>query len=955
MNADEVFTECRPLLFTVAYEILGSAADAEDVLQDSYLRWSATDVGSVEHPRPYRVQTVTRQALNQLRAASRRREDYVGSWLPEPIRTEPDASEDAILAESVSVAMLLVLETLSPHERAVFVLSEVFGYSHPEIADMVGKSAVAVRQIAHRARAHVQARRRRFVPDTRTSGAVVERFLLAAKGGDVAGLMDLMAPDVVQISDGGGVVTAARKPIVGPERVAQFLIGLANNAMEGFGVEFATYNALPAVLFTENGKLDSILLVEIVDDRVQTLYGIRNPDKLRTSAAVRPLARKRSSVAPELGNTHAMQHCNDICCNVPCAMHVTCPLGRTKRTCIRARHWRRDRSIVMTARPTTLCAAFQATAVKAPDDIALRTPGNADFRTWRQYADEVRQVAAGLAAAGIGRGDTVALMMANRIEFYPVEVGAQHVGATSFSVYNTLSPEQLAHVFGNAGNKAVVCEAQYVERIKASGANIALIVTIDDEVEGAQTLAGLVAGGDPAYDFDAGWQAVQPDDVATLIYTSGTTGLPKGVESTHANLLHEAHAFGEVLDIEFGDRMTSYMPSAHIADRFTSLYMQEVYGTQITTVADSKMIAVALADVRPTIWGGVPRVWEKLKAAIEFGVGAEQDEAKKAGLQWALSVAAKRAAVELSHQKMDDQLAAEWAKADELVLSKLRAKLGLDQMRWAMSGAAPIPAETLGFFTGIGVNIAEIWGMSELTCVASAAHPRDAKLGTVGRLLPGMEHRIADDGEFLIRGPLVMKGYRKETEKTAEAVDSEGWLHTGDIITVDDDGFLAVVDRKKEIIINGMGKNISPAHVENTVKAATPLVGAIAAIGDGRPYMTALIVIDAESAPVYAAQNGLADASPAALASDPGVLAKIAAGVAAGNEKLSRVEQVKRFTVLPTFWEPGGDEVTLTMKLKRKVISATYADRIEALYAAEPGATVLEPATAEAAEPVAAG
>lgn len=291
MNADEIFTECRPLLFTVAYEILGSAADAEDVLQDSYLRWTGTDVDTVEHPRAYLVQTVTRQALNQLRAASRRREEYVGSWLPEPIRTEPDASEDAILAESVSVAMLLVLETLSPHERAVFVLSEVFGYSHPEIADMVGKSAVAVRQIAHRARAHVQARRRRFVPDTRTSGAVIERFLLAAKGGDVAGLMDLMAPDVVQISDGGGVVTAARKPIVGPERVAQFLIGLANNAMEGFGVEFATYNALPAVLFTEDGKLDSILLVEIVDDRVQALYGIRNPDKLRTSAAVRPLAR----------------------------------------------------------------------------------------------------------------------------------------------------------------------------------------------------------------------------------------------------------------------------------------------------------------------------------------------------------------------------------------------------------------------------------------------------------------------------------------------------------------------------------------------------------------------------------------------------------------------------------------------------------------------------------------
>lgn len=597
----------------------------------------------------------------------------------------------------------------------------------------------------------------------------------------------------------------------------------------------------------------------------------------------------------------------------------------------------------MTDLPTTLCDAFQRTAAIDPDAIALRTPGNTQTLTWRAYAEQVQQVAAGFAALGIGRGDTVALMMANRIEFYPLEVGAQHVGATSFSVYNTLAADQLNYVFGNAGNRVVVCEAQYVDRIRSSGVAIEHIVVVDGTVEGTLTVDALISGADSGYDFEAGWRAVQADDVATLIYTSGTTGNPKGVESTHANLLTEAFAFASVLDIEFGDRITSFMPTAHIADRFTALYLQEVFGTQITPVADPKQIAAALPDLRPTIWGAVPRVWEKLKAAIEFGIANEPDAAKRAGLEWAMSVAAKRSAAELAGESMSPEVAAEWAKADELVLSKLRAKLGFDQLRWAMSGAAPIPPETLGFFAGIGVAIAEIWGMSELSCVASASHPRDSKLGSVGRLLPGMESKIAADGEFLVRGPLVMKGYRNEPGKTAEAVDADGWLHTGDIITEDSEGFLRVVDRKKEIIINASGKNMSPANIENTIKASTPLVGAMAAIGDGRAYNTALIVLDAESAPVYAAQRGLSDASAAALATDPQVIAAIAAGIAAGNEKLSRVEQVKRFTVLPTFWEPGGEEVTLTMKLRRTSISAKYRDEIDALYSDE-HSTVHEPA-----------
>jgi long-chain acyl-CoA synthetase len=594
-------------------------------------------------------------------------------------------------------------------------------------------------------------------------------------------------------------------------------------------------------------------------------------------------------------------------------------------------------------RPTTLCEAFQNTASLDPDAVALRTAGGGPTLTWAQYAEQVRAVAAGLSGLGVIRGDTVSLMMTNRVEFYPLEVGAQHVGATSFSVYNTLPPADLAHVFGNAGTKVVMCEAQFVDRIRASGAPIEHIVVIDGMVDGTLSVDELLAAAPADFDFDATWRAVQPDDIVTLIYTSGTTGKPKGVEMTHANILFESFAVDDVLGLRFGDRGTSYLPTAHIADRLTGLYFQEVFGTELATVADVRAVAAALPEVRPTFWGGVPRVWEKLKAAVEFAGASESDEMKRAALQWALSVGAKKAAALLAHQPVPDDVAAEWATADELVLSKLRERLGLDQVRWAVSGAAPIPTQTLGFFVGLGIPMSELWGMSELSCVATVSHPSDAKLGTVGTFLSGLECKIADDGEVLVRGPLVMKGYRKEPVKTAEAIDADGWLRTGDIGHLDDEGYLTIVDRKKELIINAAGKNMSPANIEKAIKAACPLIGVVMAIGDARPYNTALIVLDAESAAPYAAQRGLADASPEALAADPELIAQIAAGVARGNTELSRVEQIKRFSVLPTFWEPGGDEITLTMKLKRRPIIDKYAAAIDALYAPEPGPAVHEP------------
>jgi len=290
--AEDAFTEHRPLLFTIAYEMLGSAADAEDVLQESYLRWSAVDPAVVEHPRAYLVRVVTRQALNHLRAVRARREEYVGTWLPEPIRTAPEVSEDAILAESVSMAMMLVLETLNPTERAVFVLHDVFGYTHGEIAAAIGKTEVAVRQIAHRARQHVHARRRRFDRDSDATRKVVQRFLLAATTGEVQGLMDLLAPDVVEISDGGGKVTAARRPIIGRDDVARFVLGVARTSITATTlIEHATYNGMPAARCLVDGELDWLLAFEIDNGRITGLYAMRNPDKLHGAHTVRPLDR----------------------------------------------------------------------------------------------------------------------------------------------------------------------------------------------------------------------------------------------------------------------------------------------------------------------------------------------------------------------------------------------------------------------------------------------------------------------------------------------------------------------------------------------------------------------------------------------------------------------------------------------------------------------------------------
>jgi long-subunit acyl-CoA synthetase (AMP-forming) len=587
---------------------------------------------------------------------------------------------------------------------------------------------------------------------------------------------------------------------------------------------------------------------------------------------------------------------------------------------------------------SSLCEAFQRSAAINPDGVALRTPGGAVEITWRAYAERVRSIAAGLAALGVERGETVALMMSNRPEFNLCDTAAMHLGATPFSVYNTLAPEQIAYLFSNAENRVVICESVFVDRVAAAGGKVEHIICVDGAPSGRLSLDDVEAMGDTGFDFDAAWRAVGLDDVLTLIYTSGTTGPPKGVEITHANMLAEIAATSSVLPVTSTDRIASYLPSAHVADRWSSHYQQMVFGLQITCVADIKTIAAALADIRPTLWGGVPRVWEKIKAALEARIDSEADPQRKQAMQWAVAtgikkVRAEQAAINGEGPGPDEALLAEYAKADELVLSKIRQQIGLDGVHWSIIGAAPASMDVLEFFGAIGLPISELWGMSELSCCATINPPGRIKLGTVGPALPGVELTIAEDGELLCRGPLVMRGYRNEPEKTAEAIDADGWLHTGDVATIDDDGYVRIVDRKKELIINAAGKNMSPANIESRLKAASPLIGQAIAIGDRRPYNVALIVLDPDACGAYAVKAGLADASPAALCENEGIVAAVTAAVEEANAGLSRVEQIKTFRILPVDWLPGGDELTPTMKLKRKPIAEKYVAEIDALYA----------------------
>ncbi len=571
-----------------------------------------------------------------------------------------------------------------------------------------------------------------------------------------------------------------------------------------------------------------------------------------------------------------------------------------------------------------MCGAFQITAEEWADSPALRLKDSDYEASFAEYAEAVRRRAAGFAKLGVSRGDTVGFMLVNRPAFHLSDCAAMHLGATCFSVYNTSSPEQVEYVVRDAGNRVIVTEQAFLDTVLAARDQIddlEHVVVIDGNApEGTISISELEEMGDPDFDFEASWRAVEPEDVLCLIYTSGTTGPPKGVQLTHANMVAVWRACDAVQATKPGGRMISFLPSAHIADRWAGIYAQMFYGNCVFCCPDPRQMVAYSIEVKPTVWGGVPRIWEKLKAAIEIGIAAEADEAKREATEAAIELGRRRARA-LMDGGGPAELEAEWKRADEQVLSRIRAMLGLDEVESFVVGAAPTPPEVLEFFLALGIEIRETWGMSETTAITTLNPPGRVRVGTVGPPIPNTEVKLAEDGEVMVRGPQVMKGYRNLPEKTAEAFSDDGWLLTGDIGEFDEQGYLRIVDRKKELIINAAGKNMSPANIEAKLKAASTLIAQAVAIGDNRPYNVALIALDPES---LAARGAAPD--------DPAVAKEIAEAVEAANVRLARVEQIKRYKLLSGEWLPGGEELTPTMKLKRRPIERKYEAEIEALY-----------------------
>ncbi len=538
----------------------------------------------------------------------------------------------------------------------------------------------------------------------------------------------------------------------------------------------------------------------------------------------------------------------------------------------------------------TLAEAFRITAAEHGDVVAVRTRDDEIRWTWAELRDRVDALAGGLARLGVTRGDTVALMISNRPEFHLADLAAMTLGAAPFSIYLTSSPEQVAYVIRDAAPRVAIVEEPFKPHVAGL---VEHVIGVDE----------LAARADPGFDSEPHWRAIEPDDVLTLIYTSGTTGPPKGVQLLHRNQIAAVRAVEERVGFGPGSRVISWLPSAHVAERTAHHYLPMTYAMTITTCPDPRRIGEWLPAVRPTWFFAVPRVWEKLKAGVE----AKLDERAAALVRAAM----QRVELEQAGEAVPDDLAAMCAAAEPKLFAPLRVAIGLDRASLVNVGAAPTPREVLVFFHALGIPLAEIWGMSE-TCGAGCSNPGDAvRIGTVGLPSPGVEVKLAADGELLVRSAVVMAGYRNLPDRTAEALDADGWLHTGDVATIDADGYVTIVDRKKELIIDAGGKNMSPANIEAAIKGASPLIAHVCVIGDRRRYVTALLVLE----PDFPRSEG-----------------DVEAAVAAANARLSRPEQIKRYTVIEGDWLPGGDELTPTMKLKRRPIADKYAAEIEAMY-----------------------
>jgi long-chain acyl-CoA synthetase len=587
---------------------------------------------------------------------------------------------------------------------------------------------------------------------------------------------------------------------------------------------------------------------------------------------------------------------------------------------------------------TTVAGAFQRTVARYPDKTAIQTLDGSVRHTWSELADRVRRTAAGLASFGIGLGDTVAIVLPNTIDCHVIDYAAVHLGGVPFAIFNSAPAEQIEHQLRRADATLVVTQQAFLDKVSeaaaALGDQVRHVVVVDgDAPQGVSSLAELERSGDPDFDFDAAWQAITADDLVSVIFTSGTTGPPKAAQYSHLTAMSELRAMDAALPLPTDD-IISFLPMAHSGGRITAHYMALAYGATITVCPDIKQLLQALPVVHPDSFFAVPRFWEKIQVAIETMV-QNQPEDRRTVLQRAIEVGLERTKAADSGSSANSAalaaLDADYVEAN-LQLKPILAQLGLDRIKSAFIGGAPSAPELSQFFRAVGVPMLEAYGLTE-GCLNIFNRVDMFKSGSAGKPLPGVDVRLAEDGELLVRSDLNFVGYRHQPEATAEAMDADGWLHTGDIATIDDNGFVSIVDRKKELIINSAGKNMSPATIESAITGETSLIGQVVAIGDRRSYVTALITLDPEAVSTYAQRLGLSDRPLEELVAAPEIQQEVASAVERGNRRLNSNEQIKKFTVLPTVWLPDSDELTPTAKMKRRVINVKYAKEIEDLYA----------------------